>query len=358
LELGHLDSVIWLLLLVIAKEEVAMQCPKCQATNPILATFCRQCGEPLLPSLILAVLRSRLIAGVALAGLVLGMLLGAAPPVVNAVQVNFFPTPTPTATPTRTPTPTVTPSLTPTPMPPTDTPTITPTKPTLPPPSDTSTRTPTPTPTKTRTPSPTPPCGHDPQFRADQTLVPPSGCTVLRWDVEGIREVYLNGNGVVGHSYQHVCPSGTTTYRLTVIERDGRRCDWPLTIQVGSTRTGPTPTYTRVPTVRSFRVEYKSCIGGTSAGIGVVKGQVLDRQGHPLMNAKVGINLFDAWWQNPANPAPVNADGWYEFYLSPKQKVTFVRLWTPDGRDASLDPRNYSVESVGGCYQNVNFIEK
>lgn len=324
-----------------------MQCPKCQVTTPVLASFCRDCGEPLLPSVILAALRSRLIAGAALAGLALGMLLGAAPPVVNVIQVNFFPTHTPTPTPTHTLTPTVTPSLTPTPAPPTDTPTITPIKPTLPPPSATPSRTPTATPTKTRTPSPTPP-GTDPHFRADQTSVPPGGCTVLRWDVEGIREVYLNGHGVVGHSSQHVCPSNTTTYTLTVVERDGRRINWPLTIQVSGTPQAS----------RSFRVEYKGCISGTSKGIGMVKGQVLDRQGRPVMNAKVGINLFDRWWQDPANPGRVNEAGWYEFYLTLKQKVTIVQLRLPEGRYAVLDPPSFSVDSVGGCYQHINLVEE
>jgi len=41
-------------------------------------------------------------------------------------------------------------------------------------------------------------------------------CIALRWDVEYATAVYLNGEGVVGHDAQKVCPASTTTYHLHV----------------------------------------------------------------------------------------------------------------------------------------------
>ena len=62
------------------------------------------------------------------------------------------------------------------------------------------------------------------------TLICPGECTTIRWQVEGVREVYLftkgqgwKGHGVVGIGAQEVCPSETTEYRLRVINRDDYR---------------------------------------------------------------------------------------------------------------------------------------
>jgi hypothetical protein len=43
----------------------------------------------------------------------------------------------------------------------------------------------------------------------------------LRWSVENVREVYLDGGGVVGQGKRKVCPAATTTYELKVIHLDG-----------------------------------------------------------------------------------------------------------------------------------------
>jgi hypothetical protein len=46
-------------------------------------------------------------------------------------------------------------------------------------------------------------------------------CTLLHWEVDWVREVYLQGDGVVGHGQRQVCPRTTTCYELEVIHRDG-----------------------------------------------------------------------------------------------------------------------------------------
>ncbi len=57
-------------------------------------------------------------------------------------------------------------------------------------------------------------------------------CATIYWDVEGIDRVYFEGNGVVGHSSQKVCPRQTTTYTLLVYLLDGTSTTRTVTIVV------------------------------------------------------------------------------------------------------------------------------
>jgi len=144
-------------------------------------------------------------------------------------QVTATPTTTLQATPTpttETPAPTETPQPTsepptnepPTNEPPTNTPTSTPTPTATWTPTPTHTPTKTPTPTPTITPTPTPVI----QFWADATSIPAGGSTTLRWHVEHVSAIYLDGNPVTGpDGSQLVTPPATTTYRLRAVYPGG-----------------------------------------------------------------------------------------------------------------------------------------
>jgi hypothetical protein len=69
-------------------------------------------------------------------------------------------------------------------------------------------------------------------FRADAYTITSGNCTWLRWDVDNVREVYLDGQGVVGHDQRQVCPNATTTYTLRVVRLDGAEALYPITITV------------------------------------------------------------------------------------------------------------------------------
>ena len=58
-------------------------------------------------------------------------------------------------------------------------------------------------------------------FWADEYALSGGNCTWLNWEVETVREVYLDGEGVVGHDRREVCPTETTTYHLDVVYLDG-----------------------------------------------------------------------------------------------------------------------------------------
>ncbi|MCG3209267.1 MAG: hypothetical protein FOGNACKC_02888 [Anaerolineae bacterium] len=148
-------------------------------------------------------------------------------PVVEAAN-EFFPktTQTPTDTPTIQSSPTSTPISWP---------------PTIPP-------TATPSPTLTSTPVPRI------NFWADRGQVKAGECASLYWEVEYVREVYLDEVGVVGQGNQNVCPKKTKIYTLRVIRLDGTAefrqvilevLSYPTPVST-STETS-TPTSTPVP---------------------------------------------------------------------------------------------------------------
>lgn len=108
---------------------------------------------------------------------------------------------------------------TPTPVP-TSTPTATPTGT----PTATDTATPTATPTEVGTPTPTPTATTPPQAKITFTATPETinegQCAVLAWDVQNVKAVFLDGDGVVGQGSREVCPKKTTTYTLRVVKND------------------------------------------------------------------------------------------------------------------------------------------
>ena len=69
-------------------------------------------------------------------------------------------------------------------------------------------------------------------FYADKYTIKPGECAVIRWDVEGIKEVYFNGDGVTGHDARMACLAVTSTFTLRVIRVDNTEITQSLTIVV------------------------------------------------------------------------------------------------------------------------------
>jgi len=311
-----------------------MFCPYCGAENDAANRFCLKCGralpaqalgglEPqLAPSPPRTPLRPMLwvvLAGVALVCLiVVALVLSGGKNPLSALLSR----PTPTATPTRvlTPTPTRTPTETPPP-----------------------THTPTATPTSTITPTPTPLLAT--YLRVDDPTVCSGRCTTLRWDVDQIKGVYLDGKGQTGHGTKVVCPTETQTYTLRVVLNDGREQADKITVKVSGRCPG-----------RTFAVQHSGCVPHDMQ-LGSVKGQVFDRSGHVIPGARVEIWLNGARWDSPANPATTNGAGWYEWVLTPGQRVRFVSL-TVGNTKATIVPAGVEVTSTSGCFQRVDFREQ
>jgi len=215
----------------------------------------------------------------------------------------------------------------------------------VPTPPATPTGTPTPTCTSTPTATPTPRPTVDPHFRADRTSLSAGECTYLRWDVDGVNGVYLDGTGMIGHYAKYVCPKTTHTYVLTIHQRDGRQVPHELTIYVSGQATG-----------RVFTIEYHGCVGHGST-LGSVKGQVFDKQGRVIQGAAVKIGIGGNEWNDPANPAVTNEDGWYEWNLGVGQSVSFLQLYV-QGQPVSFAPKPFEVQTISGCFQHVDFREQ
>ncbi len=143
-------------------------------------------------------------------------------------------------------TPTPIPSRTPSPMPraqatlpaPIATPTAggpAPATPTRRTPPGERTATPSPTPTvageATITPTATRPTWAS-TFWADKYRLVQGECTVLHWNIQNVRSVYLNGAAVTGVEDRPECPGETTAYVLSVTSNDGSRQDLRLSIAV------------------------------------------------------------------------------------------------------------------------------
>lgn len=90
----------------------------------------------------------------------------------------------------------------------------------------------TPKPTATTKPTSGPPPAASIRFWADEYTITSGACTRLRWEVDNVREVYLDDEGRIGHDKQKVCPTATRTYVLRVVHLDGTVTEHPLTINV------------------------------------------------------------------------------------------------------------------------------
>ena len=97
---------------------------------------------------------------------------------------------------------------------------------------------PIPTNTPAATPTPVPSAnlsrnGRAEPARRSKIRLAISDCTNVRWDVDNIKAVYFEGQGVAGHDSRQVCPGKTTTFTLLVIMLDGTRQPFQITIDVG-----------------------------------------------------------------------------------------------------------------------------
>jgi 4-amino-4-deoxy-L-arabinose transferase-like glycosyltransferase len=71
-------------------------------------------------------------------------------------------------------------------------------------------------------------------FSADDAAISEGDCTRLRWEVENVREVYLDGAGVIGQGDLEVCPTATTNYELEAIQLDGETAVNRVNVEVTS----------------------------------------------------------------------------------------------------------------------------
>lgn len=78
-------------------------------------------------------------------------------------------------------------------------------------------------------------------FFANPQYTAPGQCTSLRWDIDGVSQIYFNNQGVTGHESRTVCPYTTSTYTLRVIRYDRSEFYPTVTVYVTGAPTCGTP---------------------------------------------------------------------------------------------------------------------
>lgn len=94
------------------------------------------------------------------------------------------------------------------------------------------------------------------EFWADASYVRAGACTTLHWDVEGVLEVHLDGDGVIGTGSRKVCPCERETYVLSITRRNGQTEERSLSVDVAG------ECETAVETEVDFRVSDTSLRAG------------------------------------------------------------------------------------------------
>ncbi len=100
-------------------------------------------------------------------------------------------------------------------------------------------------------------------FWADNTTVKRDQCTTLRWDVQNVREVYLDNEGVAGVSLRQVCPDNTRAYRLRIVRQDGGQETRDVTVKISN----GSSEQSGAPEIRDFSVSENSIPLGHCANL-------------------------------------------------------------------------------------------
>lgn len=102
------------------------------------------------------------------------------------------------------------------------------------------TATPTETPTPTATATPLPP---GPQFitKVEPKIINQGGCVMVSWDIQGVKEVYLNGAGQMGTGEFEDCPTEDKKYDWHIKLVDETFKDIQLQVKVNSSGTPGNP---------------------------------------------------------------------------------------------------------------------
>ena len=71
-------------------------------------------------------------------------------------------------------------------------------------------------------------------FYAAPTSIVPPACSMLHWEVDNVKSVRLDGDGVNGHGTRTVCPTVTTSYYLRVKFNDDSIAEYTVTVVVNT----------------------------------------------------------------------------------------------------------------------------
>lgn len=178
------------------------------------------------------------------------------------------------------------------------------------------------------------------ELSADRAQIEQGECTTLRWDVEGAREVYVNGEGVAGHDSRQVCPGATTRYDLHV-ESDCGAVDRAVTVEVA---VAP-PSDTVGPTIGGIDTQPPGDMLCEVSRIDVSTWIVDDISG--VRNAELWVLYIPYGSVGVWDSVPMERSGdWFSVSLSDLSYGTvtiFVRAWDNAGNASETEKRQITI---------------
>lgn len=230
----------------------------------------------------------------------------------------------------------------------------TPVTPLAPSPTPAATPTVAPTPTHTPTPSPEPPEKAVANQAAAIFAAPRADSATLGFIQVG-ESVTVLGRSADGRWLYVRGPDSVDGFVfLPYFNWPGDPGSLPTRLPTVTVTPMPTPS----PSAGPFALVYMGC-QSHSSDLGWVKGQVFNAAGQVIPGAQVEIWIDGQYWDNPANPATTNQDGWYEWILGTGQTIRFVTLYI-GGQPVPFqaDPDPFEVQAQAGCFQQVDFRQR
>jgi len=206
-------------------------------------------------------------------------------------------------------------------------------------------------------------------FRSANESVLPGACTILYWDVENVRAVFLDGMGVAGRGEKEVCVRwASQTYTLTALKLDGSQelrtvtvILVPHTVTPTITPTGtpvltPTPTWTPMgtpsatPIPPSYGVQVtvdggnqKQCVPGQSCEVSLL----VENTGSLADEMFINLGKSGPWSAVICRDDGTCADTALSVGIGPgDQRMLTLRADVPG--DASGQNYTFQVEAVSG----------
>lgn len=217
---------------------------------------------------------------------------------------------------------------------------------------------------------PPPPSDASVSFVASPPSISAGQCTTLRWDTEGIREIYFEGAGVTGHEERQLCDlTADTAFVLHVIFQDGSVRDYTAAVDVtnapapppasGQGQQGdapPAPSNCRVSEITAHHVLMQWNYSGAAGGFNlyVTRTQrvaTADAQARvaPIDHLNAGtryhidVRAFDAFGESPFNGCAVDVTTAPDNGAGEAFRVTGVTV--------SVEPTTYN----GACPKEFKF---
>jgi hypothetical protein len=173
-------------------------------------------------------------------------------------------------------------------------------------------------------------------FRADRTQLKAGECTRLRWDVEHVKEVYLDGQGVVGHSSRQVCPKATHTFVLHIVHYGGTT-ERKVTIHVKGGGASPqpgSPGGNGQPAQRKAHLRVTDLYATRLRG-GKLNARITNRGPGTANNERVVLSCNGAGWKN-GTATRIGKTRSQKIYLGPGQTLV-----VPTGLIINVDKYDY-----------------